>query len=370
METPAINDEQLVQAAKGGDRAALGMLVQRHRLLALGLCRRLLHDDALAEDAVQEASLEALLHITRLRKPGRFGAWLAGIAINICRSWLRERAHESWSWEAMLGGQYLPPFLSSTADPEEIAIETDLADRVHAAVAQLPPSQREAVRLFYLSGLTYQEMTTTLGIRLGAVKARLNKGRKALRTKLIEELEGIVVTTEQGTHPIAMRVVDVRRTYATGEKKEHCCVLLQETDGERQLPIWIGTHEGTAIAIHLENVEVPRPHTYTFVANVLRAAGAQLVEARINRLDDEVFYAIAKVTSLGGRTLDVDARPSDVINLALLTGAPLLVDASVLEVAAQSDRARACQPFTDENSAGAAAIAQEAKANWTSRLPK
>src|SRR5260370_3536825 len=172
METTAINDEQLVQAAKGGDRAALGMLVQRHRLLALGLCRRLLHDDALAEDAVQEASLEALLHITRLRKPGRFGAWLAGIAINICRSWLRERAHESWSWEAMLGGQYLPPFLSSTADPEEIAIEADLADRVHAAVAQLPPPQREAVPLCYLSGLTYQAMTTALGIRLVAVKAR------------------------------------------------------------------------------------------------------------------------------------------------------------------------------------------------------
>src|SRR5260370_38059566 len=77
----------------------------------------------------------------------------------------------------MLGGQYLPRFLSSTADPQEIAIETDLANRVHAAVAQLPPSQREAVTLCYLSGLTYQEMTTALGIRLGAVKARLmNKG--------------------------------------------------------------------------------------------------------------------------------------------------------------------------------------------------
>ena len=370
MEMLPTDDHDLVQAAQAGDRAALGMLVQRHRGLALRLCRRLLKDDALAEDAVQEASLEALLHITRLRKPGRFGAWLAGIALNICRSWLRERAHESWTWDAMLGGQYLQRFLSTSADPEEIAIETDLADRVHAAVALLPPSQREAVTLFYLSGLTYQEMTTALGIRLGAVKARLNRGRNALRTKLLEELEGIVMTTEQGTYPIAMRVVDVRRTYATGEQKEHCCVVLQETDGERQLPIWIGTHEGTAIAMQLENVEVPRPHTYTFVANVLRAAGAQLVEARINRLDGEVFYAIAKITSPGGQMLDVDARPSDVINLALLTGAPLLVDSSVLGVVAKSERARARQPLTDENSVGAAAIAQEAKANWTSRLPR
>jgi RNA polymerase sigma factor (sigma-70 family) len=362
-------DYQLVRAAHAGDRAALGMLLQRHRLMALSLCRRLLKDDALAEDAVQEASLEALLHITRLRKPGRFGAWLAGIALNICRSWLRERAHESWSWEAMLGGQYLPG-LSSSADPEEVAIEADLAHRVQAAVAQLPPSQREAVTLFYLSGLTYQEMTTALGIRLGAVKARLNKGRKTLRTKLLEELEGIGLTTEQEAHPVAMRVVDVRRSTATSEEKERFCVLLQEVDGERMLPIWIGTHEGTAIAIQLENVAVPRPHTYAFLANVLRAAGAQLIEARINRLDAEVFYAIAKVTSAGGQLLEVDARPSDVINLAMLTGAPILVDPSVLRAAPQSERARAIAPLTDENSAGAAVIAKEAKANWTSPTQK
>jgi RNA polymerase sigma factor (sigma-70 family) len=369
METLPVNDEQLVRAAQAGDRAALGTLVQRHRLLALSLCRRLLKGDALAEDAVQEASLEALLHITRLRKPDRFGAWLAGIALNICRSWLRDRAHESWSWEAMLGGQCLPG-LSSSADPEDVAIETELAHRVHAAVAQLPPSQREAVTLFYLSGFTYQEMTAALGIRLGAAKARLNKGRKALRTKLLEELEEIGLTTEQGAHPIAMRVVDVRRSKATNEEKELFCVLLQEVDGERQLPIWIGPHEGTAIAMQLENVEVPRPHTYTFVANVLRAAGAQLVEARINRLEGEVFYAIAKITRPGGQTLEVDARPSDVINLALLTGTPLLVDPSVVKVAAQCDRALARQRLTDENSSGAAAIAQEAKVNWTWRPQK
>src|SRR5260370_7502443 len=161
MRTLPLHDEQLVHAAQGGDRPALGLLVQRHRLMALGLCRRLLRDDALAEDAVQEASREALLHIRRLRKPGRFGAWLAGIALNICRSWLRERAHESWSWEAMLGGQHLPG-LSSSADPEDIAIETDLAHRVHAAVAQLPPSQREAGTPSHLSGFPHHRIPTAL----------------------------------------------------------------------------------------------------------------------------------------------------------------------------------------------------------------
>jgi RNA polymerase sigma-70 factor (ECF subfamily) len=363
------DEERLVHAAQTGDRVAVGELVSRHRVMALSLCRRLLNDDALAEDAVQEASLQALLHITRLRKPDRFGAWLAGIALNVCRGWLRERARESWSWDALLGGQRVLGAVDWQSDPEAIAVEADLAHRVQAALAQLPASQREAVTLFYLSGLTYQEMTTALGISLGAVKARLHKGRKALRTRLFEELEEMPMPVQQATNPIAMQVVDVRRTRTGDEQKERFVVLLQETDGDQQLPIWIGPHEGTAIALHLEKVEVPRPHAYMFLANILRAAGGQLVEARISRLEGEVFYAVAKIRSGGGRTLEVDARPSDVINLALLTGAPLFVEPSILSLDAQSERARAREPLTQENSVGAAAIAQEAKTNWM-RSPK
>jgi RNA polymerase sigma-70 factor, ECF subfamily len=363
------DDERLVHAAQEGDRAALGALVGRHRAMALSLCRRLLGDDALAEDAVQEASLQALLHITRLRKRDRFGAWLAGIALNVCRGWLRERARYSWSWDAILGGQRVLGALDWQSDPEQIAVEADLARRVQAAVARLPVSQREAVTLFYLSGLTYQEMVAALGISLGAVKARLHKGRKALRTTLFGELEEMPMAAQQATNPIAMQVVDVRRTRTSEDQNERFVVLLQETDGDQQLPIWIGPHEGTAIALHLENVEVPRPHAYMFLANILRAAGGQLVDARISRLEGEVFCAVAKIRSGGGRTLEVDARPSDVINLALLTGAPLFVEPSILSLDAQSEGARAREPLTQENSVGAAAIAQEAKTNWT-RSPK
>ena|ERR1700732_429301 len=365
MEMLPEDEERLVHAAQEGDRVALGALVGRHRLMALSLCRRLLNDDALAEDAVQEASLQALLHITRLRKRDRFGAWLAGIALNVCRSWLRERARESWSWDAILGGQRGLGSVDWQSDPEEIAVEADLAHRVQAAVAQLPASQRQAVTLFYLSGLTYQEMIAALGISLGAVKTRLHKGRKALRTRLFEELEEMPMPAQPSTNPIAMHVVDVRRTHKGEEQKERFVVLLEETDGDRQLPIWIGPHEGTAIALHLEKVEVPRPHAYMFLANILRAAGGQLVEARISRLEGEVFYAIAKIRSGGGKTLEIDARPSDVINLALLTGAPLFVEPSILSLDAQSERTRAGEPLTQVNSVGAAAIAQEAKTNWT-----
>jgi RNA polymerase sigma-70 factor (ECF subfamily) len=363
MEMLPEDEERLVHAAQEGDRVALGALVGRHRLMALSLCRRLLSDDALAEDAVQEASLQALLHITRLRKPDRFGAWLAGIALNVCRSWLRERAWESWSWDAILGGQRVLGALDWQSDPEEIAVEGDLARRVQAAVAQLPASQREAITLFYLSGLTYQEMTTALGIPLGAVKARLHKGRKALRTRLFQELEEITMSAQEDLHPIAMQVLEVRRQ-RTAENQERFVVVLQERGGTKQLRMWIGPHEGMAIALHLENVTLPRPHAYMFLASILRAAAGQLVEVRISRLDGDVFYAVAKVKSAAGRALEVDARPSDAINLALLTGAPVLVEPSVLRLEAESACSPRWEPLTEENSVGTAAIAQEAKTQW------
>ncbi len=363
-----VGEAQLVSLAQAGDRAALGVLIGRHRAMALAVCRRVLYDQALAEDAVQEASLLALLHIGRLRKPDRFGAWLSGIALNVCRTWLRERVAESWSWEAMVGGQRLRAIPDWGIDPEDVAVETDLARRIQTAVAQLPPSQREAVTLFYISGLSYQEMTVALGIRLGAVKTRLNKARTALRLRMLDELEEPVMPTSAATQPIAMRVVDVRRAHTTGEQKPTFVVLLEEVDGGRRLPIWIGPHEATTIALHLENVELPRPHAYMFLANILRATGLRLIEARITRLDGDVFYAVAKIAAEGGRTNEIDARPSDVINLALLTGCPLLVESSILSLGA--DRLGTREPLTEANSDGAPAIAAEAKQAWPTRPPK
>ncbi len=63
MPDSPISEELLVRAAQAGEREALGKLLGRHRGMALRLCRRLLNDDALAEDAVQVASLQALLHV-------------------------------------------------------------------------------------------------------------------------------------------------------------------------------------------------------------------------------------------------------------------------------------------------------------------
>ncbi len=106
-------------------------------------------------------------------------------------------------------------------------------------------------------------------------------------------------------------------------------VLLREVDGERYLPIWIGAAEATAIAYVQQGVTPPRPLTHDLLKDVLAALGRSLVEVRITRLEDGVFYA---ELHLGDDTV-VSARPSDALALALRTGSPILVGDGVLDEA-------------------------------------
>ena len=176
-------DAALVAAARRGDKGAFAGLVQGHRPLLESLCRRALGDDQLAEDATQEAILIALTNLDRLQQADRFGAWLAGIGLNVCRRWLRERALMSWSWEASHGGRAgdLP---APGLGPEELAEAADEERLVRSAIRDLPPGRREAVALYYLADLTQGEIATRVHTSVGAVRVRLHEGRAQLRERL------------------------------------------------------------------------------------------------------------------------------------------------------------------------------------------
>ncbi len=107
-------------------------------------------------------------------------------------------------------------------------------------------------------------------------------------------------------------------------------VVLRERDGARRLPMFTGSAEAIALACSLDAGEVPRPRAYQLAANLLAAAGSRLAEVRVTALADGVFHAVAIVAGPGG-TVEVGARPSDAVNLAVLAGAPILVDAAILD---------------------------------------
>jgi RNA polymerase sigma factor (sigma-70 family) len=325
-----MDDAALVRMAREGDRRAFAELLARHRPMLVALCRRALGDQGLAEDAAQEAALQALLGLDRLERPERFGAWLGGIGLNVCRRWRRDQAREDWGLAALTGGRAVPD-----PAPAELAEAAEAARRVRGAVGRLPAGQRAAVVLFYLVGMAHREVAAALGIGVGAVKTRLHKGRAALRSELAAWWKEDDLATTTG--PVAMRVTEVRRQAGEGERPEKMAILLQEEAGERRLCIWVGAFEATQIAFVLEGAGLPRPMAYQFMTSLLEATGGRLAEARVTRLEDGTFYAVAVVDGPAGRH-EVDARPSDALNLALLAGAPIRVDPEVLEEASGTGR--------------------------------
>lgn len=354
----ARDDAELVMAARHGDREALSLLISRHRPHLLASCRRALGDAGLAEDAAQEACLQAYLGLERLRDPARFGSWLIGTGLNCCHRLRRQRVHEAWSWDALQGGVLHPEVADPGAEPADLAAAADLQAAIARAVAGLPVRQRAAVRLHYLAGLTQAETADVLGVAPGAVKTRLHNARTRLRQDLAPHaqwwLHGQGEGVSMDTNLVEMRVVDVRRRTIEDRQEYRYFVMLQERDGERLLPIWIGAFEAVAMSLTLERVPNTRPLTYAFAADLFHAADGQVREVRIDRLEENVFYATVVVAGPAGERL-VDARPSDALNLALVTAAPIRSTSAILD--AMAETVVADWAPMDERTEGAAVIA-------------
>src|ERR1700749_3035627 len=97
------SDRELVRAARQGERVAFATLIERHYPALRSTCRRALRDSDLAGDAAQQATLTAMLGLDRLRDDERFGSWLIGIGLNVCRSMLRGRARQARGTDPPVG---------------------------------------------------------------------------------------------------------------------------------------------------------------------------------------------------------------------------------------------------------------------------
>ena len=130
-------------------------------------------------------------------------------------------------------------------------------------------------------------------------------------------------------------------------------VLLREVAGDRYLPIWIGAVEATAIAFAQQGVVPPRPLTHDLMKDLLAATGHELTEVQITEMKDGIFYA----TLVFASGVEVSARPSDSIALALRTGSrivcseELLEDAGIVVPDEQEDEVERFREFLDQVSA-------------------
>lgn len=120
---------------------------------------------------------------------------------------------------------------------------------------------------------------------------------------------------------VEVEVEDMRIDAAAFE----AAVLLKEKAGERTLAIGIGVLEAQAIALGIEKVDLPRPLTHDLLRSVIFALGGKLRSVVVNNFsEDGIFYGYL-VVDLDGREIEIDARPSDAIALAVRTNAPIHV---------------------------------------------
>ena len=113
-------------------------------------------------------------------------------------------------------------------------------------------------------------------------------------------------------------------------------VILQEKAGSRLLPIWIGQPEAEAIVMQMNNVKRERPLTHDLCKNLIVGLGGSLRRVQITKVQHRTYFAELHLAGRGGE-VQIDARPSDSIAVALRLHAPILVEESLLAAAAEDD---------------------------------
>src|SRR5918911_1075051 len=138
-------DSALVALTLAGEREAFGPLLLRYYQSVVRLCQRLLGPTPAAQDIVQEAALQAFLHLARLQEPDRFGAWLHAIAANLARMALRRRRTLSLDAVNDDGAPLALRWADGRPTPEEIYAARETHDAIVAALNELSAVNREVV---------------------------------------------------------------------------------------------------------------------------------------------------------------------------------------------------------------------------------
>ncbi len=155
---------QLVDAAQAGDREAYAALVQRFQGMAYAMASRYVGDRHLAQDVVQDAIIEAYVHLHQLKEPSAFPGWFRQIIFRQCTRMLRQATLPSSSLEAA------NPDLVAERDTEDLVIQAERDASIRSALASLPQHEQLVAALFYGHGYSYNEVSILLKIPLTTVK--------------------------------------------------------------------------------------------------------------------------------------------------------------------------------------------------------
>jgi RNA polymerase sigma-70 factor (ECF subfamily) len=204
METIKDGESKLIQFARRGDVGAFNLLAMKYQDMLYRISQRIVNDDCAAEDATQNALVQAFQNIRTFRG-GSFKSWLARVAVNASYDELRRmRRHDSQPLEQFNrdGEEIESPawMMDSSPGPDELAENAELRQTLQRCIRSLIPDYRLMVILVDIEGMTYEEAARAARVPVGTVKSRLARARMQLRGAL-KKFEGLVPAVYQADIP-------------------------------------------------------------------------------------------------------------------------------------------------------------------------
>jgi RNA polymerase sigma-70 factor (ECF subfamily) len=172
-------DLELLTRSRDGDQASFTELMKRHEQQVFAIAYRILGDRNDAADAVQDTFINVYRRSESFRGDSAFSTWLYRIAVNASKDVLRRKLRAPVPHEQDSSNEAVAP---GPEVADTVALHSDLAK----ALAQLPEDYREAVVMFDIGGIPYEEIAATTGAALGTVKSRISRGRRRL-AELLEQ---------------------------------------------------------------------------------------------------------------------------------------------------------------------------------------
>jgi len=184
----SIDDESaVIVAALAGDQKAYALLLETHRAAVFHIVNRIVHNDEVARDLVQETFMKAFSSLASYRSEFRFSTWLYKIAANSSIDHLRKRRIQALSLDSPLetsDGQMEIEVPDETNNPELVLVRKQQRFSIEEAIASLPHKYREVIVYRHKDDKSYEEIADLLGIPVGTVKARIFRARELLKRKL------------------------------------------------------------------------------------------------------------------------------------------------------------------------------------------
>ncbi len=173
LEPAPVDEQAFIKAALDGDESARAWLLQQHSRPVYRFCLRMLGNQEDAQDAAQDTMVKVMRNLHRYRSDWRFSTWVFGIARNTCIDEHRRRKRRRASSEVEV--------VDKGPSPLEITEHGKKAERLRAALDQLPPLYREVLLLYHFEQLKYREIADLLDLPMGTVMNRIFRARKRLR---------------------------------------------------------------------------------------------------------------------------------------------------------------------------------------------